>query len=117
MLFGFFILLLCQLAGEVLARTLHLPIPGPVLGMAMLFVALLLFPGLHPRVQQTSHGLLNTMSLFFIPAGVGAMTVWGTMRDNAASFFAVVVVSTLLAGWAAAATFALMNRHRVGRRS
>ena len=34
-------LLLCQLAGEVLARSLGLPVPGPVVGMVLLFAALL----------------------------------------------------------------------------
>ncbi|MCB2043764.1 MAG: CidA/LrgA family protein, partial [Rhodoferax sp.] len=33
-------LLLCQTAGELLARLLQLPLPGPVLGMLLLLVAL-----------------------------------------------------------------------------
>ena len=36
----FTILLVCQLAGEVIARLLQLPLPGPVLGMVILFVGL-----------------------------------------------------------------------------
>ena len=37
----FAILLTCQLAGEVITRLLHLPLPGPVLGMVILFCGLL----------------------------------------------------------------------------
>ncbi|WP_235907848.1 CidA/LrgA family protein [Siccirubricoccus phaeus] len=31
-------LLSCQLAGEVAVRALHLPVPGPVIGMVLLFL-------------------------------------------------------------------------------
>ena len=34
-------LLVCQLAGEVIVRALSLPLPGPVVGMALLFFAML----------------------------------------------------------------------------
>ena len=34
------ILLGCQLAGEAASRAFGLPVPGPVLGMALLFAAL-----------------------------------------------------------------------------
>lgn len=40
MIRGFMILLLCQLVGEIVARILSLPVPGPVVGMLMLWVAL-----------------------------------------------------------------------------
>ena len=42
------LLLVFQLAGEVIARALALPIPGPVIGMALLFLALLVRGG-RPR--------------------------------------------------------------------
>jgi hypothetical protein len=41
-------LLVLQLVGEVIARTLALPIPGPVIGMALLFAALALRGGPSP---------------------------------------------------------------------
>jgi holin-like protein len=42
MIAGLATLLCCQLIGEALARWLSLPVPGPVIGMALLFFALLL---------------------------------------------------------------------------
>ncbi|MFZ0207781.1 MAG: CidA/LrgA family protein [Roseiarcus sp.] len=36
MIRGFFLLLACQLVGEVFARGLGLPAPGPVIGLALL---------------------------------------------------------------------------------
>lgn len=38
---GITALLPCQLAGELLARALHLPVPGPVIGMVILFAGLI----------------------------------------------------------------------------
>jgi hypothetical protein len=45
MIAGLATLLCCQLIGEALARWLALPVPGPVIGMALLFLALLLRGG------------------------------------------------------------------------
>ena len=42
MLQGFFILLACQLVGESVSRGLHMPIPGPVLGIILLLALLAL---------------------------------------------------------------------------
>ena len=38
-------LLIFQLAGEVTARGFNLPVPGPVLGMLFLFIALMIKGG------------------------------------------------------------------------
>lgn len=67
------LLLVCQLAGEVLARLLGLPLPGPVVGMVLLFVGLLVKGGLPPALEETAGGLLRHLSLLFVPAGVGVM--------------------------------------------
>ena len=55
MLLAITTLLLCQLAGEVLARALGLPVPGPVIGLAMLFALMLV--GLQLLLTRTRAGL------------------------------------------------------------
>lgn len=67
------VLLACQLAGEVLARLAGWPIPGPVVGMALLFVGLILRGGLPPELDTAASGLLRHLSLLFVPAGSGVM--------------------------------------------
>ncbi len=98
-------LLAFQILGEVVVRSLGLVVPGPVLGMFLLFVALLLRPGLHPRVQQTSHILLRNLSLFFVPAGVGVMTLLPELRRQAVVLAAVIVVSTWVTALVSALVF------------
>lgn len=66
-------LLIFQLIGEVLARGLALPIPGPVLGMLFLFVTLIIRGGPDHELQGTSQTLLQHLSLLFVPAGTGIM--------------------------------------------
>lgn len=66
-------LLLFQLAGEVVARSLVLPVPGPVIGMLFLFLFLAARGGASHELQTTSNGLLQHLSLLFVPAGTGIM--------------------------------------------
>ena len=65
------VLLLFQLAGEVLVQLLRLPVPGPVLGMGLLFAALFAPRWLPRELRQTAGNLLQHLSLLFVPAGVG----------------------------------------------
>jgi len=66
-------LLVFQLIGEVIARWLDLPIPGPVIGMLLLFVSLALRRGPGEELRTTSQTLLQHLSLLFVPAGTGIM--------------------------------------------
>ncbi|MEL6483066.1 MAG: CidA/LrgA family protein [Pseudomonadota bacterium] len=72
MLFHLTVIFGCQLAGETLTRLFALPLPGPVLGMAILFVGLLVF-GLPEPFRRTGEVLISNLSLLFVPAGVGVM--------------------------------------------
>lgn len=51
-------LLLCQLAGEALARAFGLPVPGPVIGMGLLLAALLARGGPPETLGRTSDALV-----------------------------------------------------------
>ena len=89
------LLLLCQLAGELAARLLHLPVPGPVLGMLLLFAGLLLRGGVPAAVQETAGGLLRHLSLLFVPAGVGVMVHVTRLETEALPIIVALFVSTL----------------------
>ena len=67
------LLLLFQLAGEVLSRLLALPVPGPVVGMALMFLLLLARGGPDSDLRETSNTLLSHLSLLFVPAGTGVL--------------------------------------------
>ncbi len=94
MLSALTLLLLSQLVGEVLVRSLHLPVPGPVLGMACVLLALRLRPGLLAQLRPTAQGLLSHLSLLFVPAGVGVMLHLRRLGDEALAIGVSLVVST-----------------------
>ena len=87
-------LLVFQLAGEVVARWFGLPVPGPVLGMLFLFVALALRGGPGHELQSTSQNLLQHLSLLFVPAGVGIMVHLHRVADEWLPLLLSLLIST-----------------------
>jgi holin-like protein len=119
MIRGFFILLVFQLVGEVLARGLYLPAPGPVIGLALLVVALALFRRWRPfdeealaasDLGQAARGLLAALPLLFVPAGVGVVQYLGLLRDQGLALAAALVVSTVATLIATVGVFLLVKR-------
>lgn len=91
------ILLTCQLIGETLARGLGLPVPGPVLGMALLLAGCLAVPRLAQVVLPTAQGILAHLSLLFVPAGVGVISHLDVLGGSGPALLVVLVASTALA--------------------
>lgn len=94
---SFFVLLLFQLAGEAISRAAHIPIPGPVLGMALLaafYIVRKKEPG--QGMQKTANGLLNWLGLLFVPAGTGIVANMALLRTAWLPVSAALVISTLL---------------------
>jgi holin-like protein len=102
---GLAALLLCQSAGEALARLLHLPLPGPVIGMLLLLVALR-WPRLRAPVGAAADSLLAHLSLLFVPVGVGVMTHMGLISQYGLRLLLAMVLST----WIGLAVTALSMR-------
>lgn len=90
------LLLLCQLAGEFIVLALELPVPGPVIGMVILFIGLLLYGKIPEKLSDTANGLLEQLSLLFVPAGVGVMSHLTLLGNKWLPLSASLIVSTLL---------------------
>jgi holin-like protein len=90
-------LLVFQTIGEVLSYGLKLPVPGPVLGMALLLGLLLLRPTSAGRLRPTSLELLKHLSLLFVPAGVGVMLHAARIGREWLPIAVALVASTALA--------------------
>jgi holin-like protein len=119
MIRGFFILLVFQLVGEVLARGLNLSAPGPVIGLALLVVALVLYRRFRPfdeealaasDLGQAARGLLAALPLLFVPAGVGVVQYLGLLREQGLALAAALVASTFATLIATVAVFLLVKR-------
>ena len=87
-------LLAFQSIGELLARGLSLPFPGPVIGMMLLVIALR-WQVVREPVSSCADFLLAHLSLLFVPVGVGVMTHLSLVSQYGFRMLAVVVLSTL----------------------
>jgi len=90
------VLLLCQLIGEFFVVWSRLPVPGPVVGMLLLFVGLTLRGETPEGLGRVVDGLLSHLSLLFVPAGVGVMLHIAMLRDEWLAISAGLVFSTVL---------------------
>jgi len=97
MLGGMMILLAFQFAGESLANATGIPVPGPVVGMFLLFIALMIYGKVPHGLQTASTGLLNNLSLLFVPAGVVAFLHADELKHEWLPILVAVVGSTVLA--------------------
>lgn len=93
---GITLLLVYQLAGEIIVRVLGMPIPGPVLGMVMLFVTMMIRGRAPESVEQASTSLLSHLSLLFVPAGVGMMTHFGRIAEEWVPITFALLLSTVI---------------------
>ena len=94
---GVTVILLCQLVGETAVQVLGLPLPGPVLGMLLLFGSLLWRGSVPEPVRAVSGTLLRYLALLFVPAGVGLMVHFRLIGQDWLAILAALVVSTALA--------------------
>lgn len=96
MLGAFTLLLVYQLAGEVIVQLTGLPVPGPVLGMLLLFVTLAARGGAPQWLRDTCNGLLAHLSLLFVPAGVGVLLHFQRLGAEWLPIVVALVASTVL---------------------
>lgn len=107
-------LLVCQLIGETLARGLNLPVPGPVLGMALLFAVLVVRGGPSDSLKTTTSTLLQHLSLLFVPAGTGILLHLDRVSDEWLPLLLSLLVSTVLTLIITAGTMHLLSRRKTG---
>lgn len=96
MLGAFAILLAYQSMGELLSHYLQIPIPGPVIGMLLLFISLLVFPRLLDYIQDTCRQLIGHLSLLFVPAGVGIISSASLLEGQWTALIVSIAGSSLL---------------------
>jgi holin-like protein len=93
---GVTLLLIYQLIGEFSVLLLRIPVPGPVLGMILLFLTLILRKGSGESLDSASSALLSHLSLLFVPAGVGMMVHFDRIANEWLPISVALVLSTVL---------------------
>lgn len=96
MIFEAIVLLTCQIAGYWLVTVSGIPLPGPVMGMMLLFCYLLIRRGPPLPMERITSPLLSHMSLLFIPAGSGVLLYMDRIASEWLPITAAILGSTFL---------------------
>jgi holin-like protein len=103
MLQGIFIIFLFQLIGEMVQKYFALTVPGPVIGLVLLLLTLLLLDkrgaAVKARFEQglatSATTLLSHLPLLFVPIGVGVVMHISVLESQLLAVLAVIFVGTI----------------------
>lgn len=110
MIEGLIKLLAFQVAGEAVVFLLSIPIPGAVVGMALLFLYLVARGREDADLDSFTGAFLRHLSLLFIPAAVGIMAHLDRIAEEWLAIAAALAVSTAASIAATAAVVKLLKR-------
>jgi holin-like protein len=81
---------------------LKLIIPGPVIGLILLLLVFIFFlksssqfKKIKKDISNTSHQIINYLSLLFVPIGVGVVMHINYLGDNLFKILAIIILGTL----------------------
>jgi len=90
------LLLIYQLIGELIVLGFSWPIPGPVVGMLLLLMTLLLRASFATEMRPSTDKILTHLSLLFVPAGVGLMVHLSRLEQEWLAITLALFISTVL---------------------
>ena len=110
----FILILAISFVGEVLKFLLPLPVPASIYGMVLMFAALLTGVLKLEQVRETGKFLIEIMPLMFIPAGVGLMSSWSTLKPLLipVAVITVVTIVTIMVASGHVAQFILKREEK-----
>lgn len=92
----FLIIISISFIGEVLKYIIPLPIPACIYGLVIMFVLLCTGIISLQKVEETGSFLTEIMPVMFVPAGVGLMEVWLTVKPILWQIAVMTLVSTII---------------------
>ena len=102
MLKSLFIIFFFQLLGEAIQKFFEINIPGPVIGLILFLLVFIFFIKSAPpfrkikkEISETSHQIINYLSLLFVPIGVGVVMHINYLGDNLFKILAIIIIGTL----------------------
>ncbi|MRJ46201.1 CidA/LrgA family protein [Fundicoccus ignavus] len=93
-----FWIILFSLLGEIVSVAIasFLAIPGSVIGMVLLFLALHFNVLKLSQVDEVGSWLTDNMAILFVPAGVGLMTNFDVLAESWLQLIVIMFVTTIL---------------------
>ena len=97
MLKGIIVLLVFQFLGECISKFFTLLVPGPVIGMVLLLVFLIIKKGSFHSLDNAVSLHLRYLPLLFIPAAMGIITQIDIITKEFWAIFIALFFGTLIA--------------------
>ena len=93
-----FWIILFSLIGEIVSVAMisFVAIPGSVIGMVLLFLALHFNVLKLSQVDEVGSWLTDNMAILFVPAGVGLMTNFDVLAESWLQLIVIMFVTTIL---------------------
>lgn len=111
-------LVLFQLLGTAINVLFLSMLPGPIIGMLLLFVFLLVNGEVGEPLSVAASGLLRYLPLLLVPPAVGVMAYTEAILDDFWAIVGVLVISLLISlvftGWLMQALIRRKQRHQEG---
>lgn len=92
----FMIILVFSFIGEAISNLLHLPVPGSIIGLVLLFLALEFKIIRLRHIDVVGNFLLNNMTILFLPAAVGIMEKFNDIKDYLLPITIIILGATFL---------------------
>lgn len=108
----FLIILIICFIGEILNKFVHIPIPGSIIGMILLFVLLLTGVIKIHMIENISKFLIDHLAFFYIPAGVGLLAYIGVISKNLIPILVICLITTILVMVVTGLTIQLITRRK-----
>ena len=92
----FLVIIAISLVGELLHYLLPLPVPASIYGMVIMFAGLMTGLIKLDAVKDAGKFMIEIMPVMFIPAGVGLLNAWDTLKPVLIPIIVILFVSTIV---------------------
>lgn len=92
----FLIILALYFVGELISKIFNIPIPGNIIAMILLFLSLCTGIIKVEKVDNISSFFLDHLAFFFIPAGVGLMNSFDSIKSSAIQIIIICIITTII---------------------
>jgi holin-like protein len=96
MISGLVQILLFQSLGELISKFVLPTLPGPVIGLVLLIIWLVLRKGINTELALVADSFSQYLGLLFVPAAVGVVLFLPQLKANALAIISALVGSVIL---------------------
>jgi putative effector of murein hydrolase LrgA (UPF0299 family) len=96
MIYGLVQILLFQSLGELVSKFVLPTLPGPVIGLVLLVLWLVIRKGVNAELAMVADGFSQYLGLLFVPAAVGVVLFLPQLKANALAIISALIGSVVL---------------------